>query len=281
MKYTYDLQNRRIASNVDTTPADAIDGKVTYYVYAGEDVIAELTDPDGSGSASPAISVRYLHGPAVDQILAQESANGDVQWMLTDHLGTVRDLVNNNGAVVNHIKYDSYGNVISESNPAVKTRYKYTGREFDAETEMQYNRARYYDAAIGRFLSEDPIGFAGGDANLYRYVGNSPISYRDPLGQYKSAPGDPSVPDSVDIFRQKNNQTEKAIQDALLGRDIGGDSEPSGIGALDRPATLKEIDDFLRESRRDIAKMKEDLKKLQDEIERREKRKKIKLPDCN
>jgi RHS repeat-associated protein len=182
VKYTYDLRNRRIATNVDITPADANDGKVTYYVYAGEDVIAELTDPDGSGPTSPAISMRYLHGPSVDQVLAQESANGDVQWMLTDHLGTVRDLVNNGGAVVNHIKYDSYGNVIAESSSAVKTRYKYTGREFDQETEMQYNRARYYDAAIGRFLSEDPLGFVAGDINLFRYVGNNPVASTDPSG---------------------------------------------------------------------------------------------------
>jgi uncharacterized protein RhaS with RHS repeats len=47
---------------------------------------------------------------------------------------------------------------------------------------MQYNRARYYDAAIGRFLSEDPIGFAGGDSNIYRYVANSPLANTDPLG---------------------------------------------------------------------------------------------------
>lgn len=103
--------------------------------------------------------------------------------MLTDHLGTVRDLVSNSGQVVNHIKYDSYGNVISESNPAVKTRYKYTGREFDAETGLQYNRARYYDATIGRFVSEDPIGFGGGDFNFYRYVANRPVSATDPSGE--------------------------------------------------------------------------------------------------
>lgn len=198
VKYTYDLQNRRIASNVDTTPSDASDGKVTYYVYAGEDVIAELVDPDGSGSASPAISMRYLHGQTVDQVLAQLSANGDVQWMLTDQLGTIHDLVNNSGAVVNHIKYDSYGNVIAESNPAVKTRYKYTGREFDSEIEMQYNRARYYDAAIGRFMSEDPIGFAGGDSNLYRYVGNIPIDSTDPDGLKKKEQSEPT-------FKKINN----------------------------------------------------------------------------
>ena len=212
VKYTYDLQNRRIALNVDTTPADAIDGKVTYYVYAGEDVIAELTDVDGSGPASPAISMRYLHGPSVDQVLAQESANGDVHWMLTDHLGTVRNLVNNSGQVVNHIKYDSYGNVISESNPAVNTRYKYTGREFDAETEMQYNRARYYDAAIGRFVSEDPIGFAGGDSNIYRYVSNRVTNSTDSTGKIFESHG------AGDEYRRvgvKGNPAERLLAERI------------------------------------------------------------------
>ena len=83
--------------------------------------------------------------------------------------------------MVNHIKYDSYGNVISESNPALKTRYKYTGREFDAETELQYNRARYYDAAIGRFIAEDPIGLMDG-VNTYVYVRNQPQQSTDPSG---------------------------------------------------------------------------------------------------
>jgi RHS repeat-associated protein len=182
VEYSYDAMNRRIASKVDKTPGDAVDGTITYFVYDGIDVFADLTDPDGSGPEPSAVSMRYLHGPSVDQVLAQESTNGDVQWMLTDHLGTVRDLVNNGGAVVNHIKYDSYGNVVAESGPAVNTRFKYTGREFDSETEMQYNRARYYDAAIGRLISEDPIGFEGGDANIYRYVANSPILATDPFG---------------------------------------------------------------------------------------------------
>ena len=229
VKYTYDFQNRRIASNVDTTPADANDGKVTYFVYAGEDVIADVTDPDGSGPAPAAISMRYLHGPSVDQVLAQESASGEVQWMLTDHLGTVRNLVNNSGQVVNHLKYDSYGNVISESNPAVKTRYKYTGREFDTETGMQYNRARYYDAAIGRFISEDPIGFAGGDANIYRYVANSPLSANDPFGLSSSNDDLGSLAKKIQNFRLQHGRDPQG-DELDRGKQDGYDKKPPNPG---------------------------------------------------
>src|SRR6478609_8865302 len=49
---------------------------------------------------------------------------------------------------------------------------------------LYYYRARYYDPALGRFISEDPIGFASQDTNLYRYVWNSPTSFRDPSGTW-------------------------------------------------------------------------------------------------
>ena len=69
-----------------------------------------------------------------------------------------------------------------ESNAAVGDRYKFTSREYDPETGLYYYRGRYYDPATGRFTTQDPIGFAAGDANLYRYVGNSPSIGTDPLG---------------------------------------------------------------------------------------------------
>jgi RHS repeat-associated protein len=64
----------------------------------------------------------------------------------------------------------------------LSTRYGYTGREFDADLGLQYSRARFYDAKLGRFISENPIGFVGKDINLYGYVWNSPIKYIDPKG---------------------------------------------------------------------------------------------------
>src|ERR1019366_3426819 len=60
--------------------------------------------------------------------------------------------------------------------------YGWTGREVDVETGLQYNRARYYDAATGRWISQDPLGFDAGDSNLYRYVNNGPTDAADPSG---------------------------------------------------------------------------------------------------
>lgn len=183
VEFTYDAFNRRIAKSVDTNPQDTTPAVVKQFIYDRSNVLLEFVDSDGAGANQPVLDKRYLHGAGVDQVLAQESA-GNVVWHLTDHLGTIRDLVNNSGAVVNHFVYDSFGQVISQTNSAVNSRYLFTGREFDSETGLYYYRARYYDQTTGRFLSQDPIGFAGEDTNLYRYVFNNPLSYTDPTGEF-------------------------------------------------------------------------------------------------
>ncbi len=76
----------------------------------------------------------------------------------------------------------TYGNVTAETNSAVDTLFGYTGRFFDEDTGLQWNLNRWYDPVVGRFVSVDPIGFAAGDPNLYRYTGNSPGDSVDPDG---------------------------------------------------------------------------------------------------
>lgn len=72
--------------------------------------------------------------------------------------------------------------------PAVDSLFLFTARPFDPDTQLQNNLNRWYDARVGRWLSEDPIGFNGGDGNLYRYVGNRTTDRSDPLG-FVECPG--------------------------------------------------------------------------------------------
>ena len=200
VEYTYDVFNRRIAKEVDTSsPFDMADAAIERYVYDdihnslasldGGNVVLDFVDPDGSGAQSMALSKRYLYGQAVDQILAQEdvtkdlSATDRVLWPLVDNLGTVRDLAKQDGTIAAHFMYDSFGNVTSGDTSM--TRYLFTSREFDTDTDLQYNRARWYDAEVGRWISEDPLGFVAGDANVARYVGNGPDIYVDPTGLFE------------------------------------------------------------------------------------------------
>jgi RHS repeat-associated protein len=76
--------------------------------------------------------------------------------------------------------YDSYG-VMSTDSGSVQADYvSYTGREAERDLGIYYYRARYYDPLTGRFMVPDPLGFAAGDVNLYRYVGNNPANFNDP-----------------------------------------------------------------------------------------------------
>ena len=133
---------------------------------------------DGNGNQTE----RFFHGIGVDEVLAVEKP-GTVYWSLADQIGTVRVLLDDAGSEVNQISYDSFGNITNQTDSSVDFRFTYTGRELDSETGNYYYRTRYYNPATGRLMSEDTIGFSGGDTNLYRYVGNSPTNYTDPYGE--------------------------------------------------------------------------------------------------
>ena len=151
-----------------------------------------FVDADGDGSQASSLANRYLHGPEVDQVFADEQFDAagqltNVLWPLADNLGTVRDLANNTGVIVNHRVFDAYGRITGETDASIDHAFAYTGREWDADAQLYYYRARWYDANVGRFISEDPIGFAAGDVNLARYVGNSPTNATDPSGLEEEA----------------------------------------------------------------------------------------------
>ena len=165
--YTYDALDRRIGVKDN--------GTQTWTVYDGQNPYADF---NGSGT----LLTRYVSGPALDELLARTSSGGTTAWYLKDKLGSVRDIVNTSGTVIDHVVYDSYGNVTSETNPTNGDRFKFTGMEWDAAIGQYYDHARWYGAEVGRFTQQDPLGFAPGDVILYRYVWNDPSGQVDNSG---------------------------------------------------------------------------------------------------
>ena len=176
-RFTYDALNRQIAE-VDNPNGSAA---TRWTVYDG---MTPLLDYNGSGT----LQARYLSVPgAIDELLARQTTSG-VAWYLDDREGSVKDLVSNSGAVLDHVDYTAYGQVAAESVPTQGDRFKYAGMELDAAINFYYDRARYYDPAAGRFIGQDPTGFAAGDDNLYRYTSNEPTNAIDVSGLAQDDP---------------------------------------------------------------------------------------------
>jgi RHS repeat-associated protein len=131
------------------------------------------------------------------------------QFYLQNHLGSTVALTNSSGAITESQSYDSFGN---RTNTTFSNRYQFTGREYDATTGLQYSRARWYDPQLGRFISEDPIGFGGGDVNRYVYVGNGTLSKIDPMGLQASGGGIQFLPPGS-IGLDSYEKIRKAFED--------------------------------------------------------------------
>jgi len=104
---------------------------------------------------------------------------GKVYALHPDHLGSPRVVTDNTGAVVWNWKGEPFGATAPTGSFALNLRHP--GQYYDAETGWFFNNARYYDPALGQYISSDPIGLDGG-INTYAYVGGNPLSYSDPLG---------------------------------------------------------------------------------------------------
>ncbi|MFN9880103.1 MAG: RHS repeat domain-containing protein, partial [Planctomycetota bacterium] len=179
-----------------------------------------------SSLSSSAVTNRYLWGPGVDFLLADEQLSpaasptspvsaGNTLWPLGDHLGTLRDLADFSGTaftITNHRVFDTFGRLTSETNSAVDSHFAFTGKFFDdlgdteLSTSLSHHWNRWYDPQLGKWLSEDPIGFAGGDVNLGRYVGNHATGAVDANGLFMDDPAlGRRVPPLIEArFRNKN-----------------------------------------------------------------------------
>lgn len=162
--FRYDAFGRRRGKTVAGTNVD--------FLYDGVNPVQEL-----SGGTPIA---NMITGLGIDQMLNRTDSAG-ARYPLTDALGSTLALTDVAGAAQTQYTYEPFGKTTA-SGPTSSSPYQYTGRENDGITGLYFYRGRYYSPTLQRFVSEDPIGFAGRDTNLYAYVGNNPTGLVDPLG---------------------------------------------------------------------------------------------------
>ncbi|HKQ51208.1 MAG TPA: RHS repeat-associated core domain-containing protein [Pyrinomonadaceae bacterium] len=171
--FVYDSSGRRVRKTVN--------GAATDYLYDGDNAVQE------SVSGTP--TANMLTG-TLDELFTRRDASG-TYTVLPDALGSTLALADSTGAPKTQYTYEPFGKTTA-TGPASSNPAQYTGRENDG-TGLYFYRARYYSPTLQRFVSEDPVGFGGGDANLYAYVRNEPVRWIDPSGlEAEDSAGDAS-----------------------------------------------------------------------------------------
>jgi RHS repeat-associated protein len=177
--FSYTAEGERIYQSANTP--------ITTYLLDGDNVVQENT----SGTTT-----NLLQGPGTDNLLERGS-----NWIVPASLGSTSTVVDGSGAVQQRYYYQPFGQ-LSMAGGGTPQPYQFTGREADA-TGLMYYRARYYNPSWGRFISEDPAGFAG-STNPYVYADNNPLRNSDPTGRIPNgllphrSSTDPHDPDFID-----------------------------------------------------------------------------------
>ncbi len=229
--FSYDAFGRRVTRTLNAT--------TTTYFYDGHNIVQEL-----SGTTPVA---NLLNG-GIDEVFSRSESTGTLAPFV-DGLGSTIGLSNSSGAVQTQYTYEPFGKT-SASGTASTNPSQFTGRENDG-TGVYYYRARYYSPSLQRFVSEDPIGLLGG-INLYAYVDNDPIRYRDPYGLDKDSGDDPIVKALKDFV----DEVKKFIRDTVI---TGAATEPLApiLGASRAVRTLPS-------NARTFQKVKDASKQLED-----------------
>ena len=176
VSYEYDVLRRRVAR----TPAL---GTGQVYVYAGEQIVA---DYERGAVAASTPTYRYVWGSYIDEPILRQASDGETLYFHRNQQYSTTALTNASGLVVERYAYTAYGQLKvmthtggSKSWSDNSNRYLYTGREWDAGTQLYHFRARQYSPHLGRFVSRDTLGYVDG-MSLYRaYFG---VKRLDPFG---------------------------------------------------------------------------------------------------
>ncbi len=192
VKYVYNAFDQRISMQLDSDGNGTIDSTESY-VYDGTGT-GNINVPGGaniatgsgnlvltlSGTFGNTVLRRYLMGDQPNQVFAEETVGGSntTRWALTDHEGSVRDILDNTGHLLDHVVYSVYGEIVKEPERCRAGNDEadmFDGMIYDVATGLYYDNHRYLDADQHVFISVDPMGYASHQVNLSQYAGNDPM----------------------------------------------------------------------------------------------------------
>jgi RHS repeat-associated protein len=167
IEYVHDPLGRRIGKKVNAAVVEK-------YLWAGMTKL--LAVYDGSGS----LKMRFEYADGRTPYAMTQG--GAVYYLTFDQVGSLRVVADASGNVVKGISYDTFGNIIADTNPSFEIPFGFAGGLHDRDTGLVRFGFRDYDPETGRWTAKDPIGFAGGDTDLYGYCLNDSLNWVDPLG---------------------------------------------------------------------------------------------------
>jgi RHS repeat-associated protein len=171
VSFKYDPLGRRIYKSSSSG--------TSVFAYDGDNQTEET-------NSSGTVVARYSETENTDEPLAM-LRSGTTDYYEQDGLSSVTSSSNTAGSLTQTYTYDSFGKLTASSG-SLTNLFQYTAREFDAETGLYFNRARYYDPQSGRFISEDPLEFAGSGPSFYVYANNHSVDWVDPFGLAVTCP---------------------------------------------------------------------------------------------
>jgi RHS repeat-associated protein len=174
IEYVHDPLGRRIARKIDGTITEK-------YLWSGRTTLLAVFD----GADNLLMRFEYADG----RMPVAMTRGGDRYFLACDQVGTLRVVTDPTGAVVKRIDYDTFGNVVADTNPAFSVPFGFAGGLHDRDTGLARFGYRDYDPETGRWTAKDPILFAGGDLDLYGYCLNDPVNWVDPDGLFVDSSG--------------------------------------------------------------------------------------------
>ncbi len=166
VEYTIDPLGRRIAKSVNG---------VVQEKYLWQGMTRLLAVYDGSDL------LKYRFQYAGGRMPVSVATDGTTYYLHYDQVGSLVALTGTDGGILKRVTYDSFGNILSDTKPAFSV-LGFAGGLCDSDTGLVRFGYRDYDPETGRWTSKDPIGFDGGDADLYGYCGWDPVNWVDEFG---------------------------------------------------------------------------------------------------